>query len=235
MDKKIIALVPAAGVGLRFGELLPKQYLDLNGRPMIYHALAALAAVPRISRIHVILAPDDHYWPRYDWPSWDGRLTTLHCGGKTRGESVLNGLTSFGGEVEENNWVLVHDAARPCIRPDLIERLIDTLADDPVGGLLALPMSDTVKLANELQRVDHTVTREKLWRAQTPQMFRYGLLKSALNRYLEVTDESQAIEILGGYTPQLVEGDSTNLKVTYAADMKIAGFLLRELEKGSPA
>jgi 2-C-methyl-D-erythritol 4-phosphate cytidylyltransferase len=226
MPNKIIALVPAAGAGARLGESLPKQYLDLDGHPMIYHALAALAAVPRIERILVVLALGDACWHRYDWSRFGDRIEVAYCGGATRGESVLNGLDHLFPVMDSDDWVLVHDAARPCIRSAQIEGLITTLEHDAIGGLMAQPLADTVKASDEHRRVLRTVPRAGLWRAQTPQMFRFGMLRHALDTHSDATDESQAIEALG-HAPKLVAGDSANLKVTYAADIDLARLLLR--------
>lgn len=225
MIEKLVAIVPAAGLGTRLGDAQPKQYLELNGRPMIHHALAALCRVGRISRIHPVLSPADQIWARLDWTGLDSRVTPLHCGGAQRGETVGNALASLRDELGDDDWVLVHDAARPCLSSALVEQFIDELEGDPVGGLLALPMADTLKAQDACQRVERTVPREGLWRAQTPQMFRYGLLARAMARLPSATDEAQAIEALG-HAPRLVVGDSANLKVTYASDLKLARILL---------
>jgi len=226
MPQKIVAIVPAAGLGTRLGDARPKQYLDLNGLPMIHHALSALSGVRRITRIFAVLAPSDQHWSAFDWSALNGRIEALRCGGAQRGETVLNALRHLEPDLAADDWVLVHDAARPCIRRELIDQFIDELEGDPVGGLLALPLSDTIKQADETQRVARTVPREGLWRAQTPQMFRYGLLKSAMAGMPQATDEAQAIEALG-HSPKLVSGDSANLKVTYASDLTLAHILLK--------
>ncbi|MBI3714737.1 MAG: 2-C-methyl-D-erythritol 4-phosphate cytidylyltransferase [Betaproteobacteria bacterium] len=227
MTANIIALVPAAGTGTRLGDSLPKQYLDLHGRPMIYHALAALAAVSRVSRIVVVLSPEDSNWPTFSehWDRIGPKLYTLPAGGATRSETVANGLAAIEQNTNADGWVMVHDAARPCIRSELIEQFIDELEGDPIGGLLALPLSDTIKSGDENMRVEKTLSREDVWRAQTPQMFRYAVLREALAACPQATDESQAIEALG-HRPKLVMGDSANLKVTYAPDLQLARLLL---------
>jgi 2-C-methyl-D-erythritol 4-phosphate cytidylyltransferase len=229
MSAKIIALVPAAGTGTRLGDSLPKQYLDLNGKPMIFHALAALAKVNRISSIAVVLSPADQHWRTYqaDWETLGARISVFMVGGKSRGESVANGLQALDGELAGNDWVLVHDAARPCIRTEMVEQFIDELENDPIGGLLALPLADTIKTDDGGQRVAKTIPREGIWRAQTPQMFRYALLRRAMHDFVGATDESQAIEALG-QAPRLVTGEPSNLKVTYARDMSLARILLKE-------
>lgn len=211
---------------MRLGDALPKQYLDLNGFPMIYHALAALTAVARIGKVVVVLAPGDRHWDSFGWSTLSGKLEVARCGGASRGESVLNGLQHLASAMDNGDWVMVHDAARPCIRVGLIEQFVDELADDPVGGLLAQPLADTLKAADDNQRVARTVPRAGLWCAQTPQMFRFGMLRDALQQMPGSTDESQAIEAMG-HAPRLVAGESANLKVTFAADLRMARMFLR--------
>ena len=220
------AIVPAAGSGSRFGAERPKQYLDLLGRPLIWHTLAALVACPEIERVWVVLSPDDDWWPAYDWSDLGAKLETLRCGGATRADSVGNGLRAASMVAAEDDWILVHDAARPCLDATMLRALLRDLADDPVGGILAVPVADTLKRANSAQRVAATEPREGLWQAQTPQMFRYGLLCEALDKCREVTDEAGAVEALG-HQPKLVRGDSTNLKVTFPADLALAAMILR--------
>jgi 2-C-methyl-D-erythritol 4-phosphate cytidylyltransferase len=220
------AIVPAAGSGSRFGSEKPKQYLDLLGRPLIYHTLAALTACPDIERVWVVLAPDDPWWPQYDWSGLGHKLETVRCGGATRAESVTNGLQAAAMVAADDDWILVHDAARPCLSAAMLERLFTELADDPVGGILAVPVADTVKRADAEQRVAATEPRDGLWQAQTPQMFRYGQLQKSLKNEISVTDEAGAIEA-AGLKPKLVRGDSTNLKVTWPADLALAAMILR--------
>jgi 2-C-methyl-D-erythritol 4-phosphate cytidylyltransferase len=220
------AIVPAAGSGSRFGAEKPKQYLDLLGRPLIFHTLAALTACPDIERVWVVLAPDDPWWPRYDWSALGSKLETVRCGGATRAESVTNGLQAAAMVAADDDWILVHDAARPCLSAAMLDALFAELADDPVGGILAVPVADTIKRADAKQRVAATEPRDGLWQAQTPQMFRYGQLEKALKNEMSVTDEAGAIEALG-LKPKLVRADSTNLKVTYPADLALAAMILR--------
>lgn len=224
---RYFAIIPAAGTGARFGASRPKQYLDLNGRPLIYHTLAALAACPLIERVWVVLAPDDPYWAQYDWAELGPKVDSVRCGGATRAESVLNGLQAAAMVAAEDDWVLVHDAARPCLTPALLTTLCQELADDPVGGLLAVPVADTLKRANAEQRVAATEPRAGLWQAQTPQMFRHGLLTRALVAQQDVTDEAGAIEA-AGLQPKLVASSTSNLKVTYPADLALAALILLE-------
>lgn len=206
----------------------PKQYLPLLGRPLIHHTLSVFCGHPAIARVFVVLSPDDHYWTEYDFSSFEDRLEVLRCGGATRAETVLNGLRAAVG-VSEGDWVLVHDAARPCLSSELLDRLLMELGQDPVGGLLAVPVADTLKREGEAGRVGYTEPRAGLWRAQTPQMFRYGLLRQALLASgTEVpTDEAQAVELLG-HAPKLVMGDGHNLKVTYPEDLVMAELILKE-------
>lgn len=211
------------------GAETPKQYLELAGRPLIAHTLGVLAGIPAIARVFVVIAGDDAWWDRYDWHSLGDRLQVLRCGGPTRAESVTNGLRVMRQLVHEEDWVLVHDAARCCITPDLVEKLMTEVGDDPVGGLLAVPVADTLKRAHLLSdqevRVATTVPRDALWQAQTPQMFRHGLLYEALEFAPAVTDEASAVEALGRH-PRLVAGDATNLKVTYPLDLRLAEWIL---------
>lgn len=220
------AIVPAAGSGSRFGSEKPKQYLSLLGRPLLHHTLAALVACPEIDRVWVVLSPDDGEWDRYDWSDLGPKLETLRCGGTTRADSVGNGLRAAAMVAADDDWILVHDAARPCLSREMLVTLLTELADDQVGGILAVPVADTLKRADGEQRVAATEPRDGLWQAQTPQMFRYGLLKDALEKCGAVTDESGAIEALG-LRPRLVRADATNLKVTYPADLVLAALILR--------
>lgn len=219
------ALVPAAGFGARMGSTLPKQYLNLAGQPMIYHAINTLCSCPQISTVFVVLSPEDTQFNSYDWSRFDDKLQPLFCGGETRADTVLNGL--LASELEPDDWLLVHDAARPCLTQAHLLKLIDTLQDDVVGGILAVPVADTLKRADGEQCVLRTENRELLWQAQTPQMFRAGLLAQALQQCKAVTDEASAIEALG-LRPKLVAGDTRNFKVTYPQDIKLAELLLNK-------
>jgi 2-C-methyl-D-erythritol 4-phosphate cytidylyltransferase len=222
------ALVPAAGSGARMGQELPKQYLPLAGQPMIAHALNTLCASPDISTVFVVLAPGDELFHRYDWSHFGDKLQTLYCGGELRSDTVRNGL--IASELEPDDWVLVHDAARPCLTQAHLARLIADLRDDEVGGILAIPAADTLKRADEHQRILRTENREHLWQAQTPQMFRVGLLTQALQQVGSFTDEASAVEALG-LQPKLVTGDTRNFKVTYPQDMLLAELLLTQQGK----
>lgn len=223
------ALVPAAGGGARMGAQLPKQYLPLLGRPLIYHTLQALSAHDAIQHITVVIAAEDCYWERFDWREFSGRLSVARCGGATRAQSVANGLGKM--QCDHDDWVLVHDAARVCLTLAHLEKLINEIGDDAIGGLLAVPLADSLKRANADARITASVPREQLWQAQTPQMFRYSLLRHALAEAaaigLALTDEAGALEALG-MAPRLVAADATNLKVTYPLDLYLAELILTQ-------
>lgn len=227
---RCFALVPAAGWGERAGGDRPKQYRDLAGRAVVAHTLAALAAVPRIEATLVVLAPKDSLFSAAV-PGFEGeRGWICRRGGSTRAESVRNGLHELRERgLAGHDWVLVHDAARCLLQPAWVERLIEACADDEVGGLLALLLADTLKSADAEGRVAATVPREGKWAAQTPQMFRLGLLERALDHAssagLAVTDEASAVEALG-HAPKLVPGDIENLKLTWPGDFELAQRLL---------
>jgi 2-C-methyl-D-erythritol 4-phosphate cytidylyltransferase len=225
------ALIPAAGSGARMQDQLPKQYLPLAGKPMIFHTLHTLCSSPRLSGVFVVLAPHDQEWQRHDWSGFPDKLVSFPCGGATRAQSVLNGLKAArnGFCVGDDDWVLVHDAARPCLTRMQLDRLLDELHDDEIGGLLAIPVADTLKRNNESGRVACTESRENLWQAQTPQMFRYKLLVEALSTAgaAAMTDDAGAVEALG-YQPRLVLGDVRNLKITYPQDLALAELMLKE-------
>ncbi len=231
MAARCIGLIPAAGQGARLGGEAPKQYLDLAGRPMVAHAAAALLAHPAVEVAFVVLAPDDALWATYDWRGYGDRLAPLWCGGATRRASVLNGLIAMASAVDPDDWVLVHDAARPCLAPEELERLIDAVRDDDVGGILAVPVADTLKRAGDDGRIGATEPRARLWLAQTPQMFRHGTLLRALGAAGEVTDEAAAVEALGS-RPRLVPGSVRNLKVTFPGDAAIAAAFLAARLRG---
>ena len=222
---KIFAIVPAAGQGTRIGDAVPKQYFPLAGKPMMFHSIETLAGVARIDAVLVVLSPLDRHWGAHDWSAFPDKIEAVFAGGAERAHSVVNAIAHLEGRAAKDDWILVHDAARPCLTASLVEQFLDEVGEDPIGGLLAMPLADTLKRAEETLRVASTVPRENLWRAQTPQMFRYDLLKRALARRPDATDESQAVELLG-HAPRLVQGESTNLKVTFAEDMPLAEWIL---------
>ena len=235
------ALVPAGGSGSRMGassgssrSSTPKQYLPLAGRPMISHALLALSQVAAIEKVFVVLAADDDAWERCNMTELGSKVEVLRCGGATRAMTVRNGLDAIAPQLSNDDWILVHDAARPCVTMAQIEALIAACGndDESLGGLLAIPLADTLKRGSNNDvtpetkcYVEGTVPRANLWQAQTPQMFRLGLLQKALALAPHVTDEASAIEVLG-LRPQLVESDAMNLKVTYSCDYQLAEMIL---------
>ena len=210
---RFIALVPAAGSGSRFGAPSPKQYLQLNGRPLMWHTLSVLSQVAAIDEVAVVISPGDEWFDDYQWDL--PKLSVHRVGGASRADSVRNGLRALGAGLDD------------CLSVAAVERLMAALSDDAVGGLLALPVPDTVKRADGDGRVSATVPRQGLWLAQTPQMFRAGLLAEALDkgRTEDITDEASAIE-LAGMKPRLVEGDAQNFKVTYPRDLALARAIL---------
>ena len=219
---RFFALIPCAGSGARAGLGTPKQYRQIAGRPMVLHTLAAFASVSRIADLLVVVSPGDTSFEVLSSP-----FTVADCGGATRSISVYNGLDRlFEHGADRRDWVLVHDAARCLITPLLIDSLIDACERDPVGGLLAQPVADTVK-KEQGGRVAQTVDRHLLWLAQTPQMFRIGPLLEALEGAGgEVTDEAAAMEA-AGHVPLLVPGSAQNIKVTYPQDFALADAILR--------
>jgi 2-C-methyl-D-erythritol 4-phosphate cytidylyltransferase len=226
-EQKFWAVVPAAGIGKRMGGDTPKQYLPLNGQPIIAHTLARLGNHPRISGVVVAIADHDSWWPKLRVAC--AREPLVAAGGEERRDSVLGGLEILSARAREDDWVLVHDAVRPCLRDADIDRLIDTLVADAVGGLLATPVKDTMKRGDHDGRIVETVSREFLWHAQTPQMFRLGALRDAIRRSVDegrdVTDEAQAME-LTGVQPRLVQGHEENIKITRPEDLRLAELYL---------
>ena len=223
----LLALIPAAGTGTRLSGDRPKQYLEIAGKPMLWHAVRALC-VPPVEHVFIVLAPQDKAFAALDWTAFDGKLSPLYCGGATRRDSVFNGLVA--AQAEADDWVLVHDAARPCLPNKDLQALISDTGSDAVGGILALPVADTVKKAAKDEggtlRIAATEDRAQLWLAQTPQMFRAGLLLQALQKARRtVTDEAAAVEELG-LKPRLVAGSRENIKVTYPEDVGMAAAIL---------
>src|SRR5258708_32828254 len=160
---------------------------------MMFHSIEALAAVARVERLFVVLAPLDRHWGEHDWSALPDKIEALFCGGARRSESVLNALKFLEARIAKDDWVMVHDAARPCIATELVEQFLDEIGEDPVGGLLAIPLADTLKSADENQRVATTIPRRNLWRAQTPQMFRYEMLRRGIEKKPDASDEAEAV------------------------------------------
>lgn len=222
------AVVPAAGAGRRMASRVPKQYLNLGGRSVIEHTLERLLDAAVFEEIVVAVSPGDEYWPELPLAAHE-RIHRVD-GGRERADSVLNGLRMLLGVAGRDDWVLVHDAARPCLTREDIIKLINELGDDPVGGILALPVHDTLKRVGD-SHIEDTVDRSRIWRAFTPQMFRLGALHDALDTAIRngrpVTDEASAIEY-DGCQPRIVEGRSDNIKITRPEDLPLAGFYLEQ-------
>mgnify|MGYP001814982304 CR=1 FL=1 len=223
------AVIPAAGAGRRIGAEIPKQYLQLGGRRVIEHTLEIFLEHPAIRGVVVALDPSDGLWGATSYAAHPAILRA--DGGAERCHSVMNALERLARRAGEDDWVLVHDAARPCLRRADLDRLMDRLRAHPVGGLLGVPVRDTMKAADAEGRVRRTVPREGLWHAYTPQMFRLGLLRRALRRVLDggglVTDDAAALE-QEGLAPVLVEGHADNIKITRPEDLPLAELYLRQ-------
>jgi 2-C-methyl-D-erythritol 4-phosphate cytidylyltransferase len=226
---RYIAVIPAAGSGSRVGVALPKQYMTLDGRPLLYYAIARLCTHPVIARVCVVLAPNDRRFETYDWRLFAAKLEPLYVGGDSRAATVLSALERLVGKAMVDDWILVHDAARPCLSAQMLDRLIEEVGEDRSGGLLAVPVADTLKRASVEGRSVRTEPRAGLWQAQTPQMFRYDLLLRALRScdLGQATDEAAAVEALG-FQPKLVKSDPANLKVTHAQDFVLAELILNQ-------
>jgi len=227
VSERFWAVVPAAGVGRRMGGEVPKQYLELLGRRVIDHSLRRLLGHPLIEAAYVALSPEDAYWSSCEHAS-DPRVVRVP-GGVERCHSVVNALSALKAVAAEEDWVLVHDAARPCLTAEDLDCLVSTLRDHPVGGLLGVPVHDTLKRVLAGGEVEETVPRRDLWQAYTPQMFRLGLLTRSLEQALEkgelVTDDASAVE-LAGHRPRMVEGHAGNIKITRPSDLALAAFHL---------
>jgi 2-C-methyl-D-erythritol 4-phosphate cytidylyltransferase len=228
--RRCVALIPAAGVGARMAAGSPKQYLTVAGKPMLRHTADAFLASPLVSHTYIVVSEADGYIDSVI-SSTEAGVTVLRCGGPTRMDSILNGLRAVRDAVADSDLVLVHDAARPGLTPGLIRKLIDGAGDAPSGGLLALPVVDTVKSTRGGELA--TVPRDGLWLAQTPQMFNYALLLRALSEAPDphaITDDASAVEMLG-LSPKLIEGHPCNLKVTLPADIRIAEMYMAQPEQ----
>jgi len=217
------AVVPAAGKGTRMAATKPKQYLKLLDKTIIEHSLFCLVTYPKIEKIVVVLDANDKHWSNVQ-PTQANKIITAF-GGQQRSHSVLNGLRALKAFASDNDWVLVHDAVRPCLQHEDIDRLIVALADHPCGGLLGTCVRDTLKRTDNSGKILTTVDRDNVWQASTPQMFRLAKLQQALETALQqdqhITDEASAIE-LTGQTPMIVEGRSDNIKITHPQDLLLA-------------
>jgi len=231
-DPQFLAIIPAAGAGVRMGAEIPKQYLTLADKTVLEHSLDALLACKRIATVVLMLSAADERWLQIQERYKDSRVETA-IGGAERCHSVLNGLEFLASAAASNDWVLVHDAARPCVRKQDIEMLMSRLENDSVGGLLGMPVADTKKQVDADGAVMQTVKREGLWRALTPQMFRLGPLRDALQQAIAsgvmVTDDAAAME-MAGFRPRMVEGHADNIKITRPGDLPLAEFYLQSRE-----
>ena len=228
---RLFAVIPAAGSGQRMGADKPKQYLPLAGKTVLECTLTRLLSSLAIDTCMLCVAPDDNYYPEVlASVSYDVNVVE---GGASRAHSVANGLRALETAANQDDWVLVHDAARPCVPAEDLQWLVQSLEHHAVGGLLARPAQDTLKHAQDGEIIT-TLNREQIWHAMTPQMFRYGLLQSALEQSLEqgaaITDESAAIEALGKQ-PKIIAGDASNIKITTPADLELAGYFLSEEQR----
>ncbi len=228
MSARLFALVPAAGGGSRFGTGTPKQYAQLAGLPVLAQTLTRLRSAISFAATFVALAGDDLLFDRM--VPRPVEVTALRCGGSSRAATVRNALEAMSDSCGADDWVLVHDAARPCVPADALTRLCEHLVRDAVGGLLAIPVADTLKSSDrdvDAPRVIATIPRAGLWQAQTPQMFRFGVLRRALAAAtaLDCTDEAEAVETLG-LAPRLIRGSPENIKITFAGDLSLAEAIL---------
>lgn len=232
----IWAIVPAAGTGMRMQAGMPKQYLPLLGRPVILHTLERLCRYSAVRGVMVGIAPDDSHWPALPTADLKKFLGTF-SGGATRAQTVLNGLVALSSHARDGDWVMVHDAVRPCVRYADLDKLVAAALSSPGGALLATPVADTVKRAGADGGVVETVPRSGLWRALTPQMFPISMLRTALEAVIaqngDITDDSAAVERLGA-RPRLVEGSSDNLKITRPADLALAELFLKQQAGEAP-
>ncbi len=233
-DERYWAAVPAAGVGRRMRSDIPKQYLELCGQAVLLHSLQRLASCPGISGVFVGVSAGDPYWKEiwHDISNHASWLKSVCDGGEERADTVSLILDDMAGTAQQTDWVLVHDAVRPCITHSDIQLLMK-LASQQDGGLLGRPISDTVKLTDSNARVKKTISRDNLWGAQTPQMFRYGELRQALRnakkKGVVITDEASAMEV-SGFQPLMVKGRSDNIKITVPGDLELAEIFLNNLE-----
>lgn len=229
---RIWIVVPAAGIGSRMGSVLPKQYLKLGEETILEATLGRLLHLSFAQQIVLALHAEDAQWRQLSL-SKDSRITTV-TGGDERALSVLNALQALAATAQEEDWVLVHDAARPCVMHETIYNLCRHIENHPVGGILAVPVSDTLKKTDADRQIEHTIDRTQIWQAQTPQMFRYGLLReclvSAFAQARPITDEASAVEACG-YQPVVVPGRSDNLKITQPQDLLLAQWILQQQDQ----
>ena len=226
---RIWAVIPAAGVGKRYSSDIPKQYLPLSGIPVLLHSINKLVKLDEIEEILVVLNPEDTFWEKLNLSH--PKVKAIH-GGLQRCNSVNSALEELSGRAKKGDWVLVHDAVRPCISDSDLKKITSIVNDEEVGGLLAFPILDTIKEVGENLDVQKTIPRGNLWSAMTPQIFRYEVLKQALEAAImageSVTDEASAIEAIG-LTPRIIQGEKTNIKITHPSDMVLAESIINTL------
>lgn len=229
---KVHALIPAAGRGTRYGGDMLKQYLPILGKAVMTHSIRVFQYHPMVSSVTVILAEDDQLFESA--VGLAAASVARVTGGETRAESVRNGLAYLAEHYSESDWVLVHDAARPCLSNKSLDRLLEQGLPSPDGAILAMPVADTLKRSGESNVIMSTEDRRGLWAAQTPQLFRVGMLAAAIDRArdagCELTDEASAMEF-AGYHPKLVMGTAANIKITHAGDLAIAEALLKRKDQ----
>ena len=226
---KVWAIIPAAGLGQRMNSERPKQYILINDEPILAHTLHAICQVPQVEQVVVALHPDDQYWPTQINLSYTNITTTQ--GGEFRAQSVLNAIQLLSAQANAQDWLLVHDAVRPCITAKTINAMLIQLEDHPIGGLLGVPVRDTLKAVDAQGNTTQTVSRAGLWHALTPQVFRFGLLQAALTTLIEddfeITDDASAIEKMG-HSPKMIQGSYDNIKITWPEDLATASAWLQQ-------
>ena len=228
-SNKYWVVIPAAGIGKRMGDDIPKQYISVCGKTVIEHTIDNFIDRNEIENICISISESDNYWPTLPISKNEKIITTV--GGNERYESVYNGLRAIQDKATENDWVLVHDAVRPCLKKSIIDRLITDISSHDVGGILALPCSETMKRVNNSNEVEETINRQTAWRAQTPQMFKYKKLLLAIEKVINedifITDEAMAME-LSNHKPVVILGDENNIKITHKTDLKYLELFLEE-------
>ena len=228
-SNKYWVVIPAAGIGKRMGDDIPKQYISVCGKTVIEHTIDNFISRNEIENICISISESDNYWPTLPISKNEKIITTI--GGSERYESVYNGLRAIQDKATEDDWVLVHDAVRPCLKKSIIDRLITDISSHDVGGILALPCSETMKRVNNSNEVEETINRQTAWRAQTPQMFKYKKLLLAIEKVINedifITDEAMAME-LSNHKPIVILGDENNIKITHKTDLKYLELFLEE-------
>ena len=226
---KYWVVIPAAGIGRRMGGDIPKQYVSVNGKTIVEHTIDNFIGRKEIENICIAISESDKHWPTLPISKNKKMITTI--GGSERYESVYNGLCALKDKANDDDWVLVHDAVRPCLKKSIIDRLITGISSNDVGGILALPCFETMKKVNNNRHIEETINREIIWRAQTPQVFKYKKLllaiEKAINENIHITDEAMAMELLN-YKPIVIMGDEKNIKITHQTDLKHLELFLKE-------